>query len=384
MYAFTYLEVNISCILIILIILNLHLKNLDKSLSARIFSALLFSIIIYFIFDLACGLMENDVLHESQLISTLLNIGFFFSSYLVAYFSFVYSECEIGSKWMFKKDKLAISFVPVLVMFILTILTLKYRFFFYIDDAGNYIKGPLYFLMLLMAYSFLIAICTKCLSLYFNKKYFLKRDILLTMSSFVVFPLLAGLIQAFHTGVSIVCLGGTIAIVQVFTKMQNKRITIDTLTQINNRTKLMQYLDNKVSNYHKFSTADIYFVMIDIDRFKAVNDTYGHIEGDEAIIALANILKLSCNKYSCMLARYGGDEFSIVYEGDITNMKALVANIEYNLKEYNAKANKPYDLQISLGYAKYDESMGSIPELISKADDELYKEKRRKNKNRRF
>ena len=94
MYAFTYLEVNISCILITLIILNLHLKNLDKSLSARIFSALLFSIIIYFIFDLACGLMENDVLYESQLISTLLNIGFFFSSYLVAYFSFVYSECD--------------------------------------------------------------------------------------------------------------------------------------------------------------------------------------------------------------------------------------------------------------------------------------------------
>lgn len=378
MYAFTYLEVNISCILIILIILNLHLKNLDRSLSARIFSALLFSIIIYFIFDLACGLMENDVLHESQLISTLLNIGFFFSSYLVAYFSFVYSECEIGSKWMFKKDKLAISFVPVLVMFILTILTLKYRFFFYIDDAGNYIKGPLYFLMLLMAYSFLIAICIKNLSLYFNRKYYLKRDILLTMSSFVVFPLLAGAIQAFHTGVSIVCLGGTIAIVQVFTKMQNKRITLDTLTQINNRTKLMQYLDNKVSNYHKFSTADIYFVMIDIDRFKAVNDTFGHVEGDEAIKALANILKLSCNKYSCMLARYGGDEFSIVYEGDFANMEKLLMKIDNNLRAYNKQVKKPYDLQISLGYAKYEESMKSISELIAKADAELYKEKHRK------
>lgn len=146
----------------------------------------------------------------------------------------------------------------------------------------------------------------------------------------------------------------------------------------------MQYLDNKGNNYFKNLSSEIYFIMIDIDRFKAVNDTFGHVEGDEAIKALANILKLSCNKYSCMLARYGGDEFSIVYEGDITDMKALVANIEYNLKEYNAKANKPYDLQISLGYAKYDESMGSIPELISKADDELYKEKRRKNKNRRF
>lgn len=378
MYAFTYLEVNISCILIILIILNLHLKNLDKSLSARIFTALLFSIIIYFIFDLACGLMENDVLHESQLISTMLNIGFFFSSYLVAYFSFVYSECEIGSKWMFKKDKLAISFIPVFIMFILTILTLKYRFFFYIDDAGNYIKGPLYFLMLLMAYSFLIAICIKNLSLYFNRKYYLKRDILLTMSSFVVFPLLAGAIQAFHTGVSIVCLGGTIAIVQVFTKMQNKRITLDTLTQINNRTKLMQYLDNKGNNYFKNLSSEIYFIMIDIDRFKAVNDTFGHVEGDEAIKALANILKLSCNKYSCMLARYGGDEFSIVYEGDFANMEKLLMKIDNNLRAYNKQVKKPYDLQISLGYAKYEESMKSISELIAKADAELYKEKHRK------
>lgn len=380
MYAFTYYLNNTACIIIMLLILRLHLKSLDKTITARVFTFLIVSVILYFIFDLCCGLLENDVWHKSQMISAILNLGFFFSSYLIGYFAFMYSECEINNTWMFNNKKLYLSFIPTLILIVLTFLTLKFRFFFYIDINGEYIKGPYYFLVLLFAYGYLLLIGIKNFILYFNKKYYLKKEILLSMSSFVIFPLIFGIIQAFHTGISIICLGTTISLVQVFISMQNKRITIDSLTKLNNRDKLMQHLDSKINNV---INNDIYFVMIDIDNLKHINDTFGHVEGDRAIKTIADILKQSCGHYTCMLARYAGDEFSIVFEGSLESVEKLKNDIYTNLKVYQELTNGKYNLEVSLGYSRYDRfKMKNIVELIASADDELYKEKARKKKHK--
>lgn len=380
MYAFTYYLNNTACIIIMLLILRLHLKSLDKTITARVFTFLIVSVILYFIFDLCCGLLENDVWHKGQMLSTIFNLGFFFSSYLIGYFAFMYSECEINNTWMFNNKKLYLSFIPTLILIVLTFLTLKFRFFFYIDINGEYIKGPYYFLVLLFVYGYLLLIGIKNFILYFNKKYYLKKEILLSLSSFVIFPLIFGIIQAFHTGISIICLGTTISIVQVFISMQNKRITIDSLTKLNNRDKLMQHLDSKINNV---INNDIYFVMIDIDNLKHINDTFGHVEGDRAIKTIADILKQSCGHYTCMLARYAGDEFSIVFEGSLESVEKLKNDIYANLKVYQELTNGKYNLEVSLGYSRYDRfKMKNIVELIASADAELYKEKARKKKHK--
>ena len=380
MYAFTYYLNNTACIIIMLLILRLHLKSLDKTITARVFTFLIVSVILYFIFDLCCGLLENDVWHKGQMLSTIFNLGFFFSSYFIGYLAFIYSECEINNAWMFNNKKLYLSFIPTLILIVLTFLTLKFRFFFYIDINGEYIKGPYYFLVLLFVYGYLLLIGIKNFILYFNKKYYLKKEILLSLSSFVIFPLIFGIIQAFHTGISIICLGTTISLVQVFISMQNKRITIDSLTKLNNRDKLMQHLDSKINNV---INNDIYFVMIDIDNLKHINDTFGHVEGDRAIKTIADILKQSCGHYTCMLARYAGDEFSIVFEGSLESVEKLKNDIYANLKVYQELTNGKYNLEVSLGYSRYDRfKMKNIVELIASADDELYKDKARKKKHK--
>ena len=117
-------------------------------------------------------------------------------------------------------------------------LTLQYGSFFYISSDGRYIKGPAYVLMALMSYGYLLVIGVKALAGMFRKSNFARRR-----ASFVVCPLIAGLIQSFHTGLSILCMGCTVALVQVFINIQQSRITIDPLTQINNRSRLLQHLD---------------------------------------------------------------------------------------------------------------------------------------------
>ena len=91
MYALTYLENNTFCILLMLVILKCQRENLDKRLNARAFQYLLISMIVYACFDFLCGLAENDVIHCSQFSATVINMGFFYSSYLTAFLSFLYS-----------------------------------------------------------------------------------------------------------------------------------------------------------------------------------------------------------------------------------------------------------------------------------------------------
>lgn len=105
MYAFSYLEINTCCILILIIIFRLHLKNLDKRMSVRAFRWLLIVMLCYTVFDLGCGLAENGAIHLSQNIIIFLNLGFFFSAYLLSYLSFFYAEAELEQIWIYDKKR---------------------------------------------------------------------------------------------------------------------------------------------------------------------------------------------------------------------------------------------------------------------------------------
>lgn len=375
MYAITYLEINTFCILLLLVILKCQLENLDKSVSARVFRELVVTVIIYVIFDIFCGLNDNDVVSFPRPFIVFVNVGFYVASYLTSYLSFLYAECEMQAKWVLDKRKRRLFALPTVALVILTLLTLKYKFFFYIDDAGNYIKGPLYFPMLVLVYGHLLAIGIKALILLPRKKYYVLRSKMITLSSFVVFPLLAGAIQAFYNGISIISMGCTMAAVQVFINMQKTRITTDALTELNNRTKMVQHLERCMTQARHGSTRVLFLLLLDIDDFKRINDKYGHLEGDRALLRLANVLKKAASTEKCMIARFGGDEFAVVLESETGSEEAFVAQLRRLLSEENERADAPYQLEVSIGCACYSPDIKSIPEFVRMADKDLYREK---------
>jgi diguanylate cyclase (GGDEF)-like protein len=84
----------------------------------------------------------------------------------------------------------------------------------------------------------------------------------------------------------------------------------DSLTGLYNHTTTTQLLDIALSNATRQETA-LCFVMIDVDRFKSVNDTYGHPVGDQVLLALARVLQQRLRN-SDIVARYGGEEFAVI------------------------------------------------------------------------
>lgn len=378
MFAFSYIEINTCCVLLLALVLKVHLRSLNKNTAARVFTALICAMIVYIGFDFLCGMIENDAMPTNQLLSSILNVGFFWSASIVTYLSFAYAEYEMGSLWLADKRSRLFSLVPLAIILLLTVLTLKFRFFFYIDEQGNYIKGPFYVPVLVLAYGYLLLVWPSMLRRLRQKQYYLQRKKVLTMASFVVFPLISGAIQAMYTGISIICMGGTIAILQVFINMQETRVTLDPLTHMNNRTHLMQVLETYMADKDRA----LYFLMMDIDGFKDINDRYGHLEGDEALIALSHVLMRVCGKSGGVLARYGGDEFAVVLLPEPQDEDGAVERFEQQLSqalyEFNELYGKPYRIDISVGSAKRSEELDTIPALIDAADAAMYRAKRRR------
>ena len=125
-------------------------------------------------------------------------------------------------------------------------------------------------------------------------------------------------------------------------------------------------------------------LFIDMDDLKWINDHYGHNEGDQALIGVADILKKTFRE-SDIIARIGGDEFVVLLESTDENSETLLTRLHENVKDYNVKRSQ-HTLSISLGTAQFDpEHPISIDELLSKADALMYAQqrKRREKESRR-
>ena len=117
-------------------------------------------------------------------------------------------------------------------------------------------------------------------------------------------------------------------------------------------------------------------MMLDIDHFKKVNDTYGHLIGDEVLKTTAKTISSSVRRGD-VIGRYGGEEF-IVIVSSITQDKILkiAEKIRKTLKEITFNFdNKSFFVTISIGIAKYDKDI-DIDTLIGNADKALYKAKK--------
>jgi len=146
----------------------------------------------------------------------------------------------------------------------------------------------------------------------------------------------------------------------------------DELTNIYNRRKFFELASKKF----EAPKANLYGVMIDIDRFKGVNDLYGHAVGDEMIKAIVRSIQEGLSQ-EMIFGRIGGEEFAIVFdvEGDVV---ALVESLRSRVAQTKIRidANTLLSCTISSGIAKQSEDMSRLDHLLQKADKALYEAKK--------
>jgi len=153
-------------------------------------------------------------------------------------------------------------------------------------------------------------------------------------------------------------------------------IFIDPLTEVNNRA----YLNIIKTKIKKISGPAI-ILMIDIDNFKEINDTFGHVVGDKVLKKLAQTLRKNV-KITDEVIRYGGEEFLIIaYRCDLEEGKILAERLRRKIEDIKFNKRDPkFKITVSIGLSIY-EPQEDLLTAIEKADKAMYKAKQR-GKNR--
>ncbi|WP_256414348.1 bifunctional diguanylate cyclase/phosphodiesterase [Acinetobacter sp. 5862] len=141
----------------------------------------------------------------------------------------------------------------------------------------------------------------------------------------------------------------------------------DSLTKLPNRLSLTDYAE-VIFSHHRLKEQKAAFLYIDLDRFKSVNDAFGHHIGDQLLIQMANRLheKLSS---SHKLFRIGGDEFVLISENTDVNQAMLLAEeVLHFIQEAYLIATKEINISASLGIAMYPEHGTNLQDLLINAD----------------
>jgi two-component system cell cycle response regulator len=166
-------------------------------------------------------------------------------------------------------------------------------------------------------------------------------------------------------------------------KLQEKVRTMavtDELTGLYNRRGFFS-LAEKLLQLCKREKKGIFMLYTDLDGLKKINDTFGHKEGDMALIDIANILR---NNYreSDIIARIGGDEFVVIPIGTTEDSAEIATSrLQKSIEIHNSEINRSYKLSLSFGIAYYDpENPCSIDELLVQGDKLMYEQKRHKQK----
>jgi diguanylate cyclase (GGDEF)-like protein len=157
-------------------------------------------------------------------------------------------------------------------------------------------------------------------------------------------------------------------------ELQQLSIT-DPLTGIYNRRYLSTRLSEEITRYNRYKHP-FSFIMLDMDKFKDYNDTFGHMFGDKLIKAMATIMEKSLRNVD-IAARFGGDEFVAIFP---QTSKADAIHITNRLKEKIDMALRQESLNmpltVSMGLTTYPDDATSVGELLEKTDQALYLAKR--------
>ncbi len=147
----------------------------------------------------------------------------------------------------------------------------------------------------------------------------------------------------------------------------------DGLTKIYNRIHFNHFYDEMLAKIKK-DGGTISVIMADIDHFKNVNDTYGHLAGDEAIKALAKMDEKIAKKYGCRAVRFGGEEFLMIMNNKSLDEAYKIAeefhqSIRDMVIEFEGNEIR---INTSMGVANYPETVDNLQKVLDRADKAMY------------
>lgn len=265
--------------------------------------------------------------------------------------------------------------LPFAVIAALTLTTPATHLVFEISAENLYQRGLLLPVFSLLTLAYILVGSGLCFMKARKEVLKIARRKYLILSAFCVPVICGSLFQTVNYGFSTVLPCSVLSVLIVFASEQNLKISADPLTGLNNRGCLDRYLQQCLDSG---SCEDLCIVMMDVNGFKGINDRYGHVAGDHILSDMADMMRQAFEDTGCFLARYGGDEFSIVFRSSVMPPQDAVARMQAQIADYQKQPIPgAASFGVSMGCAEYGrDGAKSAEALIRMADERMYQMKK--------
>ncbi len=378
-YFVFYTEASVICTIILLMILITDRIYNTKQEKQIWFGRAIMAFILYFISDACWAAILSDQFPKVRFFTVLFNFTNYIFLSLMGYGMFMFIAA--AEKMPFRKNpvKRLLVFLPIVISVLFIMIAYIKAPLFWINENNE--LNDLYFPLLILVPS-----CYIIAAFFLSVKNALRSEIREERRQFLfigIVPLSVGafgMIQVVALNAPTFCFGCTLMWLWFYIQNMQSLVSVDDLTHLNNRRQINRYMEQlKYSEDSK-----IYIMMLDINRFKGINDTFGHSEGDRALVIASAALRQTCEqiKSPVFLGRYGGDEFMIILQpqGDDEGPEQIAGIIRRSLAEKQQEDRLTYDLEFSIGYDALRDKHDTAHECMKRADEKLYIDKRRSSK----
>ena len=374
-----YIEVNLICLILLAIVYARLRQNRSINTTPQmIMRRMIVALWVLCLSDIAAIVFRGRVFPGARLLIEGSNLIYLEMMPVISMFWYAY-VCNRTGKEM-NKRQVFFRQLPVLIFTLVALSNPINHFIFSIDENNLYARGPGVFLHWIISWYYLFSAGALSAKAIRTAPSWVRRSEYKPLLHFLVLPIIGSVAQMIFYGVTSVQGGITLSVVLISMQSQDNQISLDELTGINNRKAMRRYVDNMV---HKNNPPSLMVMMIDVNKFKRINDTLGHSVGDMALCDIAGILKGVCGKAKerLFLSRYGGDEFVIIGK-DMKQeaMDGLVDAIHRDVAAFGREQKKPYTLDVSVGYAwgacgDYDD----FSRCMKAADEAMYQDKKKRS-----
>ncbi len=374
-YFVFYSEANAFCILIFSILLINDFFHSSRQSKQLWFSRTILVHICYFLSDIGWAAASANLLQPRYTFSMLFNFSNYVLLSLIAYEWFMFmasaENMNIPSSWR----RRLICRVPIILSVLILIFVHLVSPGFWLNEEG---APRLSYYLMMVSVPIIYILSSFILSIHNAGKTENRQDrhLYLLIGIYPLGVVLFGMLQTFAFQAPLFCCGCTLMMLFFYIQNMQTQVSLDSLTRLNNRGQIDRYLAQLRGREQKKT----YVMMIDVDHFKEINDTYGHTEGDRALILVADSLRQAAELLTdpVFLGRYGGDEFTVLVQTEEgpEYIDQLILRIRYALREKQVINKLPYRLNISIGYELLGSGSDSPAESLVRADQKLYEDKR--------
>ncbi len=375
-----YVEISAVGIILLSVVLATQRQSNAASAAQRRFNHLVYATMVMLTVDAACWLVDGTRFLFARELNFALETIYYALHVILPYLWALYVEGALSTDLKAANRRIMFATIPLVLFILALFFNLQYGFVFIIDSENVYHRAFGVYLYAFLSYAYLIYGSIRSLIKAKGASWVDDRRRYYTMAFFAVLPSLGGFIQLFFYGVSLNWILASVSILLVYIDAQNRQISTDPLTSLNNRRELSKYLQKEINEHDQAKDGQLSLVMMDVDGFKQINDTYGHFYGDGVLVNVSEVLKASCKNTDAFLARYGGDEFCIVLPSNmVVDAEEIIARVQQNVSNWNATHPNRKPIGLSIGYAQWDERIDiNYESLLSRADQRMYEVKNAK------